>query len=415
MTGPTLRRLLTLALTGWLAWGAAPQALADITNFQLQSIRGVSGLTLSDRFGLTVGEQEHLVNIEDCERYQGGRARFQARLLSTAPTAVLPAQYGVAYTSPGGTCTATNTAPVSEEDCFVVATDVDLTSTEIEFDVELSKLVGTDCDTEIEATSRVYIYLAVSGAATQEEVIDIEIDLDPPEAPEITSITPGDQRLNVDWSDEINESSEVTYTVYWSEAPFGEDDLGTVRSRSGLTATSFAIDDAGLENDVTYFVAVVAVDDADNRSPLSNLEEGTPVPTTDFWEHYQESGGQETGGFCFIATAAYGTPMAGQLQPLRRFRDSVLMTTGVGRAFVDTYYTWGRYAAAFIAERPVLRGAVRVALVPLVWFADLATRFGLPCVLLALALAALLFRRARQRAVRGAFGPAPLSLSEVAR
>lgn len=69
---------------------------------------------------------------------------------------------------------------------------------------------------------------------------------------------------------------------------------------------------------------------------------------------------------CFIATAAYGSPMASQVQALRRFRDEVLMPTEAGRRFVDWYYRHSPGVADFIREREPLRRVVRWALAPLV-------------------------------------------------
>ena len=46
----------------------------------------------------------------------------------------------------------------------------------------------------------------------------------------------------------------------------------------------------------------------------------------------------EFGGFCFLATAAWGSYQEPHVQVLRRFRDEVLLTNGPGRAFVSAYY-----------------------------------------------------------------------------
>jgi hypothetical protein len=69
---------------------------------------------------------------------------------------------------------------------------------------------------------------------------------------------------------------------------------------------------------------------------------------------------------CFVATAAYGSPLADEIWALRRFRDRYLMTNPAGRAFVDAYYSVGPYAADIIAEHPWMRTTTRVLLSPLV-------------------------------------------------
>jgi hypothetical protein len=68
-------------------------------------------------------------------------------------------------------------------------------------------------------------------------------------------------------------------------------------------------------------------------------------------------------GGCFIATAAYGTPMAGEIGILREFRDEYLLTNAVGQAFVDFYYRVSPSIAEFISEHPSLRSIVRTGLV----------------------------------------------------
>jgi alpha-tubulin suppressor-like RCC1 family protein len=71
-------------------------------------------------------------------------------------------------------------------------------------------------------------------------------------------------------------------------------------------------------------------------------------------------------GGCFIATAAYGTPMAQEIQILREFRDEYLLTSLLGRAFVDFYYRVSPPIAEFITEHPGLKPIVRAGLVPAV-------------------------------------------------
>jgi hypothetical protein len=74
---------------------------------------------------------------------------------------------------------------------------------------------------------------------------------------------------------------------------------------------------------------------------------------------------------CFIATAAYGTPTAKQIDVLREFRDDVLLKTTVGSEFVDLYYQLSPPAAEFIAGHEALRTLVRELMVdPIVWVVE---------------------------------------------
>ena len=69
---------------------------------------------------------------------------------------------------------------------------------------------------------------------------------------------------------------------------------------------------------------------------------------------------------CFIATAAYGTPMAEEIQILREFRDEYLLTNLLGQGLVDVYYTISPPIAEFITEHPGLKPVVRAGLMPVV-------------------------------------------------
>ena len=66
---------------------------------------------------------------------------------------------------------------------------------------------------------------------------------------------------------------------------------------------------------------------------------------------------------CFIATAAYGTSSAPEIDVLRDFRDDVLMASEAGRDYVGFYYAVSPPIAYFIARHECLRTIVREGVV----------------------------------------------------
>ena len=65
------------------------------------------------------------------------------------------------------------------------------------------------------------------------------------------------------------------------------------------------------------------------------------------------------GGNCFIATAAFGTPLANEVEVLSELRDKVLLKTAFGKKFVKLYYSFGPPIADFIRDKPFLKTAIR--------------------------------------------------------
>ena len=86
-----------------------------------------------------------------------------------------------------------------------------------------------------------------------------------------------------------------------------------------------------------------------------------------------DSGG---GGGCFIATAAYGSPLASHVKVLSRFRDHFLLTNGIGKRFVSFYNTYSPPMADFIKKHDSLRMMVRLSLLPLIGISWITLKIG---------------------------------------
>jgi len=75
------------------------------------------------------------------------------------------------------------------------------------------------------------------------------------------------------------------------------------------------------------------------------------------------------GGGCLIATAAFGSEMAPQVQFLREIRDNTVLQTESGSAFMtgfnQFYYSFSPAVADYERENPTFKGAVKITLTPL--------------------------------------------------
>lgn len=120
-------------------------------------------------------------------------------------------------------------------------------------------------------------------------------------------------------------------------------------------------------------------------SDASPLGVGLTVPPS--------GGGGGGGGGCFIATAAYGTPLEYEIGRLRELRDRHLLVHKLGTVFVDSYYRLSPPVADAVAQTPELRSAVRGGLAVLLLLVEYpgTTFAGLGL----LGLAAVAWRRRR--------------------
>ncbi len=109
---------------------------------------------------------------------------------------------------------------------------------------------------------------------------------------------------------------------------------------------------------------------------------------------------------CFIATAAYDSGLAGQVDALRSFRDSYLSSNRVGTGFVSTYYSNSPPVAQFLDEHPAIKPMARAGLMPSVLVSSMAVKTSpggkiavslLTSLLAVIAVAAVRLRFAAER------------------
>jgi hypothetical protein len=118
--------------------------------------------------------------------------------------------------------------------------------------------------------------------------------------------------------------------------------------------TEIRADFGGLIAETHYYVGVRAIDACAAGGSISVAEITTPKRQF------------ATVSPCFVATAAYGTPMAAEITALRRFRDRHLASNGLGRLFVTAYGIVGPKLADFIRGSEALRAVSRAVLAPVV-------------------------------------------------
>jgi hypothetical protein len=191
--------------------------------------------------------------------------------------------------------------------------------------------------------------------------------------------------LSLDSSNYVNITAIATVTL--QDDGLNTDptlpDLAIVRITSASDATGFftVLTETGPDTGVFsgQFGFTEGPSDGDSSPPLLQVSSGNVITVTyiDFnppgvrtatatWRTvfpFKDSLFIE-GGECFIATAAYGSSMAREVEALRQFRDEYLSVNRAGRAIVRLYYLWSPPIASFIAKRPVVRASIRAVLVP---------------------------------------------------
>jgi M6 family metalloprotease-like protein len=190
----------------------------------------------------------------------------------------------------------------------------------------------------------------------------------------------------------LAENAIAVVTVLDENVPAGVDVLSvTVSSLAKPGADDITVPVTRTPDNVFVGRFGFALGSSDNVSELRRIGVSTPsteisaiyVPVTGpsisrraVWKPIAPFSDDLLVGGCFIATAAYGSAMAPEVDTLRRFRDGFLMTNAAGRALVSFYYKASPPLADFIAPRPALRSAARFMLAPAALLAGFLTGTG---------------------------------------
>jgi uncharacterized repeat protein (TIGR01451 family) len=143
-----------------------------------------------------------------------------------------------------------------------------------------------------------------------------------------------------------------------------------------------------------HFDFAASSSDTDYATGNNQRTDSVTIPKTPDCDYYGEPDGSNYA--CFIATAAYGSPLEPHVVALRQFRDQHLKRTALGRAFIRVYYRYSPPVAAVIARHEPLRVLARMLLTPVVFAIEFPLRAG------ALASLLLALPFARRRKPRGA-------------
>jgi subtilisin family serine protease len=182
--------------------------------------------------------------------------------------------------------------------------------------------------------------------------------------------------IQLTWTDQSSDEEAFFIERKQGGGPF----VGVAIVGPGLQSHT----DSGLSPQTTYTYRVSAFNGS--SSGFSNEAEATTFKV-------------RSGGACFIATAAYESPLAPEVMVLRGFRDRHLLTNRAGKKLVELYYRYSPPLAEFIKGRPRLRAASRMALAPVVYGVQYPWASAL--IVLLLAAAPFIIRRKFLRNPKG--------------
>ncbi|MDH3677054.1 MAG: copper-binding protein [Nitrosopumilus sp.] len=195
---------------------------------------------------------------------------------------------------------------------------------------------------------------------TEKGTLDVKLSYDEVVIGELTTlrtdfINPQSQQIqeHIDWSLTVSKDGETiwgptplshTSEGYLKNLKYEFEDEGTYNLEFGIEGILFQ--PIPLEK-VSFVVEIGEANAQPDTLPLVN----------------------DNGGGCLIATAAYGSELAPQVQQLRELRDDIILQTKSGASFMNIfneyYYSFSPTVADLERENPIFKEGVKVTLTPM--------------------------------------------------
>lgn len=263
-------------------------------------------------------------------------------------------------------------------------------SPKLTFSVGVYSTTPTTLDASASLTVQIADLAANEGSSS---VVDV-CSSNPPAGVCQFEVLPGDRKIEIRSPTVVSSGTALEkykLRVLWVN---GAGAFNQIKSSSAYTDLEFVANAAGtgndlnntridgFENDKTYSFKVALVDQAGNVGYYTKTGSADTDCAFTLNKNCHEATPGEVVGLlaenlnCFIATAAYGSSLAPQVDVFRQFRNAFLLPSEWGRHFVRFYYEHSPKYAKIIHETPVLRAAVRIALWPLLAYAWIAIKFG---------------------------------------
>ena len=247
---------------------------------------------------------------------------------------------------------------------YVMATGS--TGKELPADMTISVMPGTGAGRLLDVTDGGKTFRLRARALP--DIVECPGTCKPPDPPTNLVVTPNATSIDVSFASAATGVAANRFDVRYRDVPIDDSNF-TLANPSDMTppapggqGSTVTTTISGLKPQQTYYVAVRAFSTCDAPSTVAVAQTATSQ------QKFVVLHG------CFIATAAFGSSMAKELDALRAVRDRALLTNPLGKLAVASYYAMSPPIARAIASDDRLRAGVRALLRPIVDVAEAGLR-----------------------------------------